>query len=177
MDLSDYIVACICEGSAEQAIMELLLDANKLIFDSEQLLNEEIIRTRSAKNFEQRYLRKGFDKKIIVLRILDSRRTNFKLSKAYRDKISIIDIITAPEIEMLIIFNENKYKEFKTSKMKPSDFCKIKLKLSKVKNYYFVKEYFKDVDKLVNSIQEYKRVSNIKDKEYTLSDLLKHNTN
>jgi len=72
MDLSNYIVACICEGSAEQAIMELLLDANKLIFDSEQLLNEEIIRTRSAKKFEQRYLRKGFDRKIIVLRILDS---------------------------------------------------------------------------------------------------------
>jgi len=78
MDLSNYIVACICEGSAEQAIMELLLDANKLIFDSEQLLNEEIIRSRSAKNFEQRYLRKGFDKKIIVLRILDSRRSNFR---------------------------------------------------------------------------------------------------
>ena len=31
MELSKY-VACICEGSAEQAIMELLLDANKLIF-------------------------------------------------------------------------------------------------------------------------------------------------
>jgi len=174
MDLSDYIVACICEGSAEQAIMELLLDANKLVFDSEQLLNEEIIRTRSAKNFEQRYLRKGFNRKIIVLRILDSRRTNFKLSKAYVDKISVIDIVTAPEIEMLIIFNENKYSEFKTSKMKPSDFCKIKLKLSNVKNYAFVKEYFKDIDNLINSIIEYRRVSKIKDEEYTLSDLLNH---
>jgi len=51
MQLDDYIVACICEGSAEQAIMELLLESNKLIFDSEQLLDEEIIRTRSAKNF------------------------------------------------------------------------------------------------------------------------------
>ena len=174
MDLSDYIVACICEGSAEQAIMELLLDTNKLVFDSEQLLNEEIIRTRSAKNFEQRYLRKGFNRKIIVLRILDSRRTNFKLSKAYVDKISVIDIVTAPEIEMLIIFNENKYSEFKTSKMKPSDFCKIKLKLSNVKNYAFVKEYFKDIDNLINSIIEYRRVSKIKDEEYTLSDLLNH---
>ena len=173
MDLSDYIVACICEGSAEQAIMELLLDANKLRFDGEQLLNEEIIRSRSAKNFEQRYLRKGFNKKIIILRILDSRKENFKLSKAYVDKISVIDIITAPEIEMLIIFNENKYREFKTSKMKPSDFCKIKLKFSNVKNYDFVKEYFKNIDSLINSIQEYRRVSRIKDGEYTLSDLLK----
>jgi len=174
MQLDDYIVACICEGSAEQAIMELLLESNKLIFDNEQLLDEEIIRTRSAKNFEQRYLRKGFDKQIVILRILDSRRTNFRLSKAYIDKISVIDIITAPEIEMLIIFNENKYKEFKKSKMKPSDFCKTKLKLSNVKNYDFVKEYFKDINCLIKSIQEYRRISRIKDGEYTLFNLLKH---
>ena len=104
---------------------------------------------------------------------MDSRRTNFKLSKAYIDKISVIDIVTAPEIEMLIIFNENKYSEFKTSKMKPSIFCKTKLKLSNVKSYDFVKEYFKNIDSLINSIQEYRRVSRIKDGEYTLSDLLK----
>ena len=173
MELDDCIVACICEGSAEQAIMELLLDSNKLIFDSEQLLEEEIIRSRSAKNFEQRYLRKSFDRKIIVLRILDSRNSNFKLSKAYINKISVIDIITAPEIEMLIIFNKNKYNEFKKSSMKPSDFCKIKLKFSSVKNYDFVKEYFKDIDSLIKSIEKYRRVSKIKKGEYTLFDLLK----
>ena len=173
MQLDDYIVACICEGSAEQAVMELLLDANNLIFDNEQLLNEKIIRTRSAKNFEQRYLRKGFDRKIIVLRILDSRRSNFNLSKAYVDKISVIDIVTAPEIEMLVIFNEKKYNEFKKSNMKPSEFCKIKLKLSNIKNYDFVKEYFKDINNLIKSIIEYRRVSKIKDGEYTLFDLLK----
>ena len=38
--------------------------------------------------------------------------------------------ITAPEIEMLIIFNEDKYKEFKKSGKKPSDFCKEKLKMT-----------------------------------------------
>ena len=31
MELSKYI-ACICEGAAEQAVIELLLDSNKLIF-------------------------------------------------------------------------------------------------------------------------------------------------
>lgn len=171
MDLSGYI-ACICEGSAEQAIMELLLDDNKLIFTSEQLLEEEIIRRRSAKEFEQRYLRKGFNKKITVLRILDSRKENFKLSKAYIDKVAVIDIITAPEIEMLIILSENKYNDFKKSKMKPSDFCKINLGFSNVKNYDFVKDYFFDTDKLLGSIREYRRVSKIRKEEYTLFDLL-----
>jgi hypothetical protein len=172
MDLNGYI-ACICEGSAEQAIMELLLDDNKLIFTSEQLLEEEIIRNRSAKEFEQRYLRKSFNDKITVLRILDSRKENFNLSKAYKDKVAVIDVITAPEIEMLIIFNEDKYEDFKKSKMKPSEFCKIKLKFKSVKNYTFVKDYFSDTNKLFKSIHEYRRVSNIKKGEYTLFDLLK----
>jgi len=78
MDLNGYI-ACICEGSAERAIMELLLDDNKLKFTSKELLEEEIIRHRSAKEFKKRYLRKGFSKQITVLRILDSRNENFKL--------------------------------------------------------------------------------------------------
>ncbi len=173
MDLSDCYVACICEGSAEQAIMELLLDSNKLIFSNEQLLEEEIIRVRGAKKFEERYLRKGFSEKITVLRILDSRKENFKLSKAYVDKVAVINVITAPEIEMLIIFNEDKYEEFKKSKMKPSEFCKIKLKLKSVKTHEFVKNYFSDIDKLLKSIHEYRRVSNIKRHEYTLFDLLK----
>lgn len=174
MDLSNCYVACICEGSAEQAIIELLLDSNKLIFSNEQLLEEEIIRVRAAKQFEKRYLRKAFSKKITVLRILDSRKENFKLSKAYVDKIAVIDVITAPEIEMLIIFNENKYVEFKKSKMKPSEFCKTKLKFKKiVKTYDFVKDYFSDIDKLLKSIAEYRRVSKIPKGENTLFDLLK----
>ena len=52
MDLDGY-VACICEGSAEQAIMELLLDNDKLIFTKEQLLEQEIIRCRGAKNLNK----------------------------------------------------------------------------------------------------------------------------
>lgn len=62
-----------------------------------------------------RYLRRGFAEKISVIRILDSRRENFKLGKAYENKVDVINVITAPEIEMLIIFNEGKYNKFKKS--------------------------------------------------------------
>ena len=144
-----------------------------LIFNNDQLLENEIIRCRAAKKFEQTYLRKGFEKKITVLRILDSRKENFKLSKAYKDKVAVIDIITAPEIEMLIIFNEGKYDDFKKSKVKPSEFCKTVLKFSSVKSYEFVKDYFSDTDQLLESIREYRRVSKIRKGEITLSDLLK----
>ena len=175
MDLGEGYVACICEGSAEQAIMDVLLDADVLIFNQDELLEGEIIRTRSAKNFETRYLRKGFNQKITVIRILDSRNQNFNLSKEYKNKISVVDIVTAPEIEMLIIISEGKYTDYKKSNKKPSDFCKMELKLGSVKSYDFVKGYFKDVGKLIESILEYKRVSNIDRKECTLWDLLKHN--
>ena len=58
MELSKY-VACICEGAAEQAIIELLLDNGRLIFTRDNLLDGEILRCRSAKNFEKQHLRKG----------------------------------------------------------------------------------------------------------------------
>ena len=172
MELSKY-VACICEGSAEQAIMELLLDANLLIFTYDDLLEGEVLRCRSANSFEKQHLRKGFTEQITVLRILDSRRENFNLSKAYASKIKVINVITAPEIEMLVIFNENRYAEFKRSGKKPSVFCKENLKMGDVKSKAFVKEYFSDIIALVSAIVEYKRVSNVQRGEITLADLLK----
>lgn len=76
-------VACICEGGAERAILDLLMDNHKLIFEREDLIEEEVLRCRSAKDFERKYLKKGFSEKITIYRILDSRNENFKLSKAY----------------------------------------------------------------------------------------------
>jgi hypothetical protein len=118
-------------------------------------------------------LRKGFKDKISVIRILDSRRENFKLSKAYVDKVDVINVITAPEIEMLIIFNEDKYKEFKKSGKKPSVFCKENLKMAEVKSYDFVKSYFSDSTVLVAAIRKYHEMSKVPKGEYTLLDLLR----
>ena len=109
------------------------------------------------KKFEEKYLRKGFKDKISVIRILDSRGENFKLSKAYAGKVDVINVVTAPEIEMLIIHNENKYKEYKKSRKKPSDFCKEDLRMADVKSYRFVKSYFADPMVLVAAIKNIMR--------------------
>ena len=172
MELSKYN-ACICEGTAEQVIIDLLLDNNKLIFSRNDLLEHEVLRCRTGKNFEEQYLRKGFTEQITVFRILDSRRENFKLSKAYQSKVKIINIITAPEIEMLVILNEDKYADYKKSGMKPSIYCKSILKHHDVKSATFVKSYFKDIDVLIKAIIEYKRVADVKRNEFTLADILK----
>lgn len=171
MELAKY-KACICEGAAENAIMDILLDYGLLIFSREEMIEEVVIRCREGKKFEEKYLRKGFEGKVSVIRILDSRRENFKLSKAYAGKVDVINVITAPEIEMLIIFNENKYKEFKKSGKKPSSFCKEDLKMAEVKSYDFVRGYFSDPMVLVAAIKKYHEVSKVKKGEYTLLDLL-----
>ena len=128
MELAKY-KACICEGSAEEAIIDILVDNDLLIFNREEMLEERVIRCRSAKRFEERYLRKGFDEQISVIRILDSRREEFRLSKAYEQKIDVVNVITAPEIEMLSIHVEGAYDQFKRSGKKPSEFCKTNLRM------------------------------------------------
>ena len=172
MELSKY-KACICEGAAESAIIDILVDNDLLIFSRSEMLDESVIRCRSAKRFEERYLRKGFDNQISVIRILDSRREEFRLSKAYAHKIDVINVITAPEIEMLLIHNEGSYERFKRSGKKPSEFCKIDLRMHDVKSYDFVKEYFRNPETLVKAIKEYRRTANIPNGEYTLLDILK----
>ena len=170
--LSKYI-ACTCEGSAERAIIKILLDKNRLIFTWDDLLDGEILRCRNAKKFEEQHLRKGFTDRITVLRVLDSRREEFKLSKAYASKIDVVNVITAPEIEMLVIFTEGKYEEYKKSKKKPSAFCKEDLRIADVKSTHFVESYFADINVLIKAIREYQRVSRIQRGEYALADLLK----
>ena len=101
MKLAKY-KACICEGSAEEAIIDILVDNDLLIFNREEMLEERVICCRSAKRFEERYLRKGFDEQ----------------------KIDVVNVITAPEIEMLIIHAEGAYDQFKRSGKKQANFVK-----------------------------------------------------
>lgn len=76
MELAKY-KACICEGSAEEAIIDILVDNDLLIFNREEMLEERVIRCRSAKRFEERYLRKGFDEQMINLSVLEKNQANF----------------------------------------------------------------------------------------------------
>lgn len=74
---------------------------------------------------------------------------------------------------MLIIHHEGEYEHFKRSGKKPSEFCKVDLRMHNVKSYEFVKDYFSDPQTLVAAIKEYRRTANIPNGEYCLSDLLK----
>lgn len=173
--LKTSLIACICEGGAETVIMDILLDNGLLIFNREQLINERILPRTSVKDFERCYLRRAYDQRIVILRIIDSRREEFNLNKAYRCQVDVINVITAPEIEMLIIAGLNQYGAFCRSKTnKPSEYCKSILKMKNVKSPSFIKEYFGDTNFLLKSIKEYHRVHKQSNNEIALFDLLKN---
>ena len=101
--------------------------------------------------------------------------------KKYASKDRIYDYCTRPEIEMLLIYNENlmdKYLKVK-SKIKPKIFAKrnIVYKGHKYDNSTkFFEEYYGGLDnkgKLVNNIKGYKKFQTNRPGEKYLADLLK----
>ena len=113
-------------------------------------------------------------KKLYILRVIDSRREGFRLKVPYGCQVEVINIITAPEIEMLVIISEGKLKEYNKSGKKPSDFCIEELGHKNVKTRAFIEKYFEDPKKLVDSIREYHRVHRQNNGELFLFDLLTH---
>ena len=169
--------AIICEGAAEEAIIEILLENHCIIIENDEyLIDNGPIKTRGAKEFCDKYMGKDYGSKIDLFRILDSKRENFNLRTSKYRKIFEENVITPPEIELLIIVSEEKNEDFNRSGLsKPSDYCKQKLKLSNVKSYFFVKKYFSDVSKLLDAIKKVYSIkkSSIPNGFLTLYDLLK----
>ena len=54
------LIACICEGGAETAIMDILLNNDLLVFKREQLLDERVLPRSSVSDFQKRYLRQDY---------------------------------------------------------------------------------------------------------------------
>ena len=176
-------VICISEGSAEEVIIKKLFRRNRLIFKYDDIYeSDELIRsfsrTRNGKRFAKEKLEMDYgERHINILRILDSKKEKFHLGNTYDERIDsgeirLFNILTRPEIEILIVINEGHYDRFVNKRdTKACDYCKHQLNMKKVKSAEFVSEYFGDIDILVNSIKEYKRVHSKKD-EYCLFNLL-----
>lgn len=175
-------ILCLCEGNAEIAIMQRLLEHDLLPFQKEDLIEERFIKRTSVKNIQRDYLNRSFDKPVYILRIIDSRTESFELSKAYQPKISsIYSFITRPEIEILIIIAEGDYQVYTSSapnlRMKPSSYCKYKYRVDHIKSFEGVYRYFSDIRKLVTSIETYHGYRNKVNSELTLKDLIENTIN
>lgn len=126
--MNNNLYALIVEGAAEEGILNVLIEKNLLKFPISEIYMEKVIRVRSATKFQKSFLNQGLgNTKLIIYRILDSRKEQFNLSKAYRRKVDkIIELYTRPEIEMLFIVYHHDYQKYTTkfkSIMKPSTFA------------------------------------------------------
>jgi hypothetical protein len=170
----DVYVLCLCEGGAEIAIMNMLLDEDLLIFNRDMLVKEQVHPRLPVRKIESKFLNKSYAKKVVIVRIIDSKNEQLKLKKVYRQKFDNEKILTKPEIEIIIIHDFNKYSEYckvKSSK-KPSEYCKSELNLHDVKDKDFMNRYFDgDVDKLLNALKTYK--SKCSKDHKTIYDLVK----
>lgn len=180
MDEND-LVACICEGPTEEWILDILLRENKLFFSRENLLDDKIFtgsKYRNPDNFIQQYLGMDYGKsKIIVLVIQDSHNKSYAIKAPYSNKIKgPYLIVTAPEIEMLMIHSLNLYDNFQKvkSKTKPSDFVadQLNMKVRNIKKEKFINKFF-CTHSLTDAIKKHSEKCPKVKREKLLSDMLK----
>ena len=86
-----------------------------------------------------------------------------------------ITLTTRPEIEILAIIKEGAYRDWThVNNMKPSEFCKEKLGLHKIKQYAFLRQYWNDADELCRVIEQYRRNHHFQNHERCLAEILVH---
>lgn len=172
------LIVCVCEGAAERAILDILLDAGKLRFSREDLLGNKVLDGyyRKPAHLERDYLNKHFAERITLYLVIDSKKAaknGYKCSKPYRDKIELISAVTHPEIEILYIYSRGKYGEYSRkykSTRKPSQYVKEILRISNVKDYETAKKEFAKCDHLLACMKKYKQSH--KNEPNTLFDLI-----
>lgn len=67
--LEDSKIICLCEGSSEEGIMKMLIDAEKLVFSREQLVHEKVHRRISVKKIQRRFLNIEYCSRVVICRV------------------------------------------------------------------------------------------------------------
>lgn len=143
-----------------------------MIFHRSDLIEKKVTRVRTAKKIQDKYLNLEYDKDVVILRILDSKKENFKLGNLYSERFEVKNCITDPEVEILMIINKGDYNKFsRTSNVKASNFASQNYKIRNIKNTGIMEAFFDDVDELIKALKDHKRVKG-KD-HYTIYDLVK----
>lgn len=159
------------------AIIRILLENGLLKFTEEDLINPNDMQLRNGKKFSDRYLGLRYPQKVKIFYVHDSHYEKFILPKTTKQKAEVFHVITAPEIEILHIIDQDRHKIFLQkfkSKMKPSEYCKQELRIKYQKGYEYNYDYwYSRPEDLVRAIKEYERMTKKQKDEFTLADLLK----
>ena len=178
-------ILLLCEGKNEEKLLNILLDEDALIIKRDDLIGlrplpipfnikHQVRVTSILHNGEQ----------IDIIRVKDSQKDNISIPKEIKKYVSkdrVYDYCTKPEVEMLLIYNENLIDEYQKvkSRVKPKVFAKRNI-VYKGKRYDNSTEFYamyydgpENKGKLVNNIKGYKKYQKNKKGEKSLADLLK----
>lgn len=162
----------VCEGVCERYIVEKLLEDGLLVFPPEQV--RAVTNIRGAKRIQSEFLDFDYEWPVSIIRLLDSKRENFKLGRLYKDRFEVCNVYTRPEVEMLNIIDKGQFAQYTNkfrSSMKPSMYCRDILGLGNVKDEGFPESYW-STESLVAAIMGYKRLMRLDKGELCLADLL-----
>ena len=171
--MKSNVYAVMVEGKAEKAIIDVLLEHDLLIFNHDNLFKGQIFFRQKAKDFCKNHLKIAI-KNMPLIRVIDSKKEKFNVPEVYKSKIRVIDCLTTPEIEILIIIANNDYQLYSNkfkSKIKPSDYIKNEYGIDKSyeSHYHF---WIDRIDCLTETLKKYKTIHKNK-QNYFLADFLK----
>ncbi len=170
-----------CEGNNEETVMNLLLDYKKLEFSRDDLIGLEPYPIRNLESSVIKSELKHYNKPVIIYRIGDKQNDELKIPSDLKHIVfeeNIFKYCTKPELEILMIINENLFSEFGKSNLDAKEFAKDKIKYNGRRydqSSQYIKDYYegKGIDCLVGNLIEYKRIKKHKKGELYLADLLK----
>ncbi len=172
-----------CEGPNEETIINILLDNKKLKITRDDLIG---LRPYNLRQLNNPYIiseLKRYNHPIIIYRIGDTQKDKISIPRELRHIVSqdrIYKFCTKPELEMILIINENlldKYKKVQ-SRIKPKSFAKANIRLNGRKydnSSEFYLDYYsgKNVSSLIDNLKSYKQNKHHNNDEGYLADLLK----
>ena len=164
---SSYVLFS-CEGTAEAVCIEKLVEAGSMVVPRHNIVDDPIYftpytRLRKADEIADRFLRTTFEgdgvSGLTICRVVDSRSARFNLPRRLEEICIVASLFTRPEIEMLVIHAVGAYDEWSRASrrnrgLKPSEFCKGQLRLPRVKEGDFLKEFW-DTHGIAEAIRAY----------------------
>lgn len=183
-DLKSRQILFSCEGKAERVVIEKLSEADALVVSNQNIVRDMDGRPctllRKAKDIQREFLGVDYPDGLLIARIVDVNPGMLRLDRPYRLlDIKVLDFITRPEIEALVLVREGELDRFRSRKgddrrLNASDWCIQRLRMKNVKDERFLKAYWSDAEELIRCIREaHSKLGSHKNEQLGLADLLK----
>ncbi|MCM1214621.1 MAG: GNAT family acetyltransferase [Lachnospiraceae bacterium] len=154
-----------CEGSNEKKVIDMLLEHGKLKVSADDLLGRITYHARQIKSSPMIMGQlRIYGGDVEVWRIGDKQTDKLIIPAEFRTQIKkVTKFCTLPELEILLILSERKFKEYEKGKSQkhPKDFAKENIFLNrrryKGETQFYEEYYGTDINKLIKAILEYKQ--------------------